>query len=88
VPTTVDRGRVAPPGDDASLVERTARDLIAEHGRHAGDFVKERAEAAEALGDGASAQIWREISEAIERLRRSDLDPLEPHLGRLFMATW
>lgn len=53
-------------------VEEVAREWLGRHGNAAVDKLVERAECAEAVGDRLSADIWREIAEAGERIAGSD----------------
>jgi hypothetical protein len=52
-------------------IERVARELVDQYGHDAPHYVRERAEQAEAIGDQVSAQEWRAIAEAAERMLRS-----------------
>lgn len=53
---------------DDDFIEDTAREYIARFGSYGVSMLQERAEIAEAAGDYLSAQTWREMIEAAERL--------------------
>jgi len=57
--------------DNGDLVERAAREAIAQHGDNAVAVLRECAELAEHRGDELSANAWRDIAEAAERMLRS-----------------
>lgn len=54
--------------DDQAVVQQVAREHIERFGRKAPDYLRERAEQAELIGDQLSADAWREIAEAAERM--------------------
>jgi hypothetical protein len=55
--------------DDSDIVESVARGMIERFGDDAVGFVQEQAEIANALPDMSSATAWRDIADAIKRLR-------------------
>ena len=55
--------------DDSDIVESVARGMIERFGDGAVGFVREQAEIADALPDKLSAETWRDIADAIKRLR-------------------
>ena len=54
--------------DDDDLVEQVAREYVQRHGRDSLPILRERADMAEELGDVFSAEAWREIADAAERM--------------------
>ena len=54
--------------DNGQLIDRVAREQIQQHGANAVSILRERAEIAEASGDELSAEAWREIAQAVNRL--------------------
>jgi hypothetical protein len=65
--------------DDLDDIERVALALVAQIGRSAALLVREQAELADALPDLPSAETWRDIANAIDRLRSKPLTTLPPH---------
>ena len=55
--------------DDASSIDRSARDLLKRYGADALRIVREYAEIAAKQGDAARAKAWRDVANAIERLQ-------------------
>jgi hypothetical protein len=55
--------------DDSDIVKSVARGMIERFGDGAVGFVREQAEIADALPDMPSAKAWRDIADAIKRLR-------------------
>ena len=53
---------------DRELVEQVAREYVERHGQDAVSILRERANIAEELGDSLSADAWRDIADAAERL--------------------
>ena len=56
--------------DDEKLVEQVAREIVDQHGADAVEILRERAEAADLLGDELAAETWRDIADAAERMLR------------------
>jgi len=56
--------------DDHRMVEKTAREFIEWHGTQAVLVLLECADSAAASGNVGSAEIWRELAHAAERLQR------------------
>jgi hypothetical protein len=54
--------------EDGDLVEKVAREFVEQHGPDAVPILREHAEAADMNGDGLSAQTWRDIADAAERI--------------------
>ncbi len=63
-------------GDEGSLVERVAREMLLRDGAAAAQLARERAALEERLGDRRSAAIWLYIADEIERLQ--SLAPARP----------
>jgi uncharacterized alpha-E superfamily protein len=57
-------------GNDEKLVEKAAREIVDQHGPEAIPILRERAEAADMIGDELAAETWRDIAESAERLLR------------------
>lgn len=57
-------------GDDEDFVEQVAREYVERHGPDAVSVLRERADMAEEVGDLLSAEAWRDIADAAERLLR------------------
>jgi len=57
-------------GSDEKLVEKVAREIVDQHGPEAIPILRERAEAADMIGDELAAETWRDIAESTERLLR------------------
>jgi hypothetical protein len=55
-------------GKAMRLVERVAREFLDRHGSDAPLILREHAEIADGLGDRLSAEAWRDIADAVERL--------------------
>jgi hypothetical protein len=54
--------------DDDALVTRVASNYVVSHGRGAANHVRERLGAAAATGDILSAEAWRQVAEAVDRI--------------------
>jgi hypothetical protein len=54
--------------DDDDLVEQVAREYVQRHGRDSLAILRERAELADEMGDVVSAEAWRDIADAAERM--------------------
>jgi hypothetical protein len=54
--------------DDDDLVEQVAREYVERHGRDSLPILRERAEIADEFGDVVSAEAWRDIADAAERM--------------------
>ena len=54
--------------DDDNLVEQVAREYVQRHGSDSLAILRERADAADAMGDVFSAEAWRDIADAAERM--------------------
>jgi hypothetical protein len=54
--------------NDDVLVNRVASNYVASHGRGAANHVRERLGAAAAMGDILSAEAWRQVAEAVDRI--------------------
>ena len=52
----------APDCDDLALVERVAREMIAQRGADAVAYLAERADSAEDIGDVLSVRAWLDIA--------------------------
>jgi len=57
--------------ENGEAVDQAAREAIDQHGDNAVSVLRERAELADHLGDELSAQAWRDIADAAERILRS-----------------
>jgi hypothetical protein len=57
-------------GSDEKLVEKVAREIVDQHGPEAIPILRERAEAADMIGDELAAETWRDIAKSAERLLR------------------
>ena len=53
------------------LVKKAAGEIVDQYGSDAVPILRERAEAAEALGDKLAAETWRNIADATERMPRN-----------------
>jgi hypothetical protein len=53
--------------DDEDLVQ-VAREYVHRHGRDSLAILRERAELADEMGDVVSAEAWRDIADAAERM--------------------
>lgn len=56
---------------DVNLVEQAAREYVERHGADSVRVLTDHAEVADALGDTRSAETWRDIADAAERILRS-----------------
>ncbi|HEY4473529.1 MAG TPA: hypothetical protein VGN21_20320 [Stellaceae bacterium] len=56
--------------DDEKLVETVAREIVEQHGVESLEILRERAEAADLLGDPLAAETWRDIADIAERMLR------------------
>ena len=56
---------------NGEAVERAAREAIDQHGDDAAAILRERAELADHIGDLLTAEAWRDIADAAERMLRS-----------------
>jgi hypothetical protein len=56
-------------GEDDSIVEKIAREMLARDGSDAVRIARQRAKLEEALADKRSAAIWEYIADAIDRLQ-------------------
>ena len=54
--------------DDSESIRHVAGQYVERLGRDAPKHLRDRAEDAEVMGDGASAETWREIAEAAEEM--------------------
>jgi hypothetical protein len=57
--------------DNGGAVDQAAREAIDQHGDDAVSVLRERAEVADHLGDELSAQAWRDIADAAERMLKT-----------------
>jgi hypothetical protein len=57
--------------DNGEAVDQAAREAIDQHGDDAVSVLRERAEVADHLGDELSAQAWRDIADAAERMLKT-----------------
>jgi hypothetical protein len=57
--------------DDGWAVERAAQEAIDQHGDDAVAILRERADLADQIGDMLTAETWRDIADAAERILRS-----------------
>jgi len=53
---------------DDSFIEETAWEYVRLHGKECVSLLRRLAEAAERAGDAVSAQTWRAVAEAAERI--------------------
>ena len=54
--------------ENGEAVDQAAREAIDQHGNDAVSILRERAEVADQLGDKLSAEAWRDIADAAERM--------------------
>ncbi len=54
--------------DDDDDIEQVAREYVERHGADSVLILRERADAADAVGDLLSAEAWRDIADAAERI--------------------
>jgi len=57
--------------ENGKAVDQAAREAIDRHGDDAVSILRERAEVADQLGDKLSAEAWRDIADAAERMLQS-----------------
>ena len=57
--------------DNGGAVDQAAREAIDQHGDDAVSVLRERAEVADHLVDELSAQAWRDIADAAERMLKT-----------------
>jgi hypothetical protein len=57
--------------DDGWAVERAAQEAIGQYGGDAVAILRERADLADQIGDMLTAETWRDIADAAERILRS-----------------
>ncbi len=57
---------------DDDLIEHAAREYVERHGADSVRVLTDHAEMADEVGDTPSAQTWRDIADAAERIVRSD----------------
>jgi hypothetical protein len=60
---------------DDSFIEETAWEYVSLHGRECVTLLRQLADAAQRAGDALSAQTWRAIAEAAERIINLDQPP-------------
>ena len=60
--------------DDNDLVEQVAREYVQRHGTDSLDVLRDLAEVADQIDDYASAEAWRDIADAAERISRKSSD--------------
>ena len=54
--------------DDNDLVEEVAREYVQRHGTDSLGILRDLAEVADQIDDYASAEAWRDIADAAERI--------------------
>jgi len=59
---------------DDDDVEQVAREYLQRHGLDSPSVLRDRAEVADAIGDILSAEAWRDIADAAERILQSGTD--------------
>ena len=59
---------------DDDDVEQVAREYLQRHGLESPSVLRDRAEVADAIGDILSAEAWRDIADAAERILQSGID--------------
>jgi hypothetical protein len=62
-------------GSDDNEVEQVAREYVQRHGPDSPSILRDFSEAADAIGDMLSAEAWRDIADAAERILQSGPDP-------------
>ncbi|HEY4471555.1 MAG TPA: hypothetical protein VGN21_10325 [Stellaceae bacterium] len=60
---------------DDSFIEETAWEYVSLHGRECVTLLRRLADAGQRAGDALSAQTWRAIAEAAERIINLDQPP-------------
>ena len=60
--------------EDGDAVEQVAQDYVRRHGADSLPILRERADLADEVGDYASADAWRDIADAAERILRGRPD--------------
>jgi hypothetical protein len=56
---------------DDDNVEQVAHEYVQRHGVDSPSILRDYAEAADMIGDNLSAETWRDIADAAERILRS-----------------
>ena len=64
-------------GDDD--VEQVAHEYVQRHGLDSPSILRDYAEVADTIGDILSAETWRDIADAAERILQSGTDLAEPY---------
>jgi len=57
--------------ENGEAVDQAAREAIGQYGDNAVSILRERAEVSDHLGDMLSAEAWRDIADAAERLLKT-----------------
>ena len=60
--------------DNGEAVEHVAREYIGRHGPDSVSILRERADLSDEVGDLLSAEAWRDIADAAERMLRENPD--------------
>ena len=63
--------------DDGEAVEHVAREYIGRHGPDSVPILRERADLSDEVGDLLSAEAWRDIADAAERILRDSPERAE-----------
>jgi hypothetical protein len=63
--------------DNGETVEQVAREYVRRHGPDSVPILRERADLSDEVGDLLSAEAWRDIADAAERILRDNPDPTE-----------
>jgi hypothetical protein len=61
-------------GSDNSNVEQVAREYVQRHGPDSPSILRDFAELSDAIEDIISAEAWRDIADAAERILKSGID--------------
>jgi len=65
--------------DDDDDVEQVAHEYVQRHGLDSPSILRDYAEVADTIGDILSAETWRDIADAAERILQSGTDLAEPY---------
>jgi hypothetical protein len=64
---------------DDDDVEQVAHEYVQRHGLDSPSILRDYAEVADTIGDILSAETWRDIADAAERILQSGTDLAEPY---------
>jgi hypothetical protein len=64
---------------DDDDVEQVAHEYVQRHGLDSPSILRDYAEVADTIGDILSAEPWRDIADAAERILQSGTDLAEPY---------